>query len=94
VLYAFNEPTSARLAQIVRSNLKAIGIDVEIKLFTRRALIERLSTENEPYDMAMTRWLVDYDDPEDFLALLDGRALDEHSYLSGAFLNAVRFDDP
>jgi YVTN family beta-propeller protein len=94
VLYTYNEPASARVAQIVKSNLGAIGIDVDIKPFSRGIFFKRISKENEPYDMALTGWFVDYADPADFLSLLDGRTLDETSYLSDAFPNLARFDDP
>jgi YVTN family beta-propeller protein len=94
VLYAYDRPPAPQLAEIVKSNLKAIGIDVEVKLFAKGVLFERAARKDEPYDMLMNGWFVDYADPADFLSQLDGRTLDEDSYLSGAFLNLARFDDP
>ena len=93
VLYAYNEPDSARVAQIVKNNLKAIGIDVDIKLFSRGVFFKRTSKANEPYDMAILAWFADNADPANFLGLLDGRALHEDSHLS-VFPNLARFDDP
>ena len=94
VLYAYDFPPSPQLAEIVKSNLKAIGIDVEVKLFAKTVLFKRLNRKNEPYDMAINGWFVDYPDPADFLSQLDGRTLDQDSYLSGAFANLAKFDDP
>ena len=94
VLYAYDFPPSPQLAEIVKSNLRAIGIDVEVKLFAKTVLFKRLNRKNEPYDMAINGWFVDYPDPADFLSQLDGRTLDPNSYLSGAFANLAKFDDP
>ncbi len=94
VLYAYDRPPAPQLAEIVKSNLKAIGIDVEVKLFSKGVFFKRLGSKDEPYDMAMIGWFVDYADPADFLSLLDGRTLIEGSYLSRAFFNAAKFDDP
>jgi ABC-type oligopeptide transport system substrate-binding subunit len=94
VLYAYDFQPSPQLAEIVKSNLRAIGVDVEVKLFAKTVLFKRLTRKNEPYDMAINGWFVDYPDPADFPSLLDGRTLDENSYLSGAFANFAKFDDP
>jgi DNA-binding winged helix-turn-helix (wHTH) protein len=79
---------------LVKNNLKTIGIDVDVKLFGKGVLFKRLGRKDEPYDMVTTGWFVDYPDPADFLSLLDGRVLDKNSYLSGAFENLAKYDDP
>jgi peptide/nickel transport system substrate-binding protein len=94
VLYAYSRPPSPTLAQLVKNDLKAIGIDVEVKLFSKGVFFKRLGRKHEPYDMAMQGWFADYADPADFLNLLDGRALNPESPLSGAFFNTARYDDP
>ena len=77
VLYAPDDRQPARLAEIVKANLKAIGIDVQIKLIPLVRLFQRISKKGEPYDIAMTKgWFADYADPANFLSQLDGRALD------------------
>jgi peptide/nickel transport system substrate-binding protein len=94
VLYAYDRPPSPALAQIIKGNLKAIGIDVQVKLFSKGVFFKRLATRDEPYDMALMGWFADYADPADFLSLLDGRTLGEGSYQNLAFFNFARYDDP
>jgi ABC-type oligopeptide transport system substrate-binding subunit len=68
-------------------NLRAIGIDVEVKNFGDNTfgLIQR---RDEPYDMAVVGWISDYPDPVDVLNQLDGRTITE----DGNF-NTAHFDD-
>jgi YVTN family beta-propeller protein len=94
VLYAYDRPPSPQVAQLVKSSLRPIGIDVDIKLFAKGVYFKRLGRKGEPYDMAIQGWFADYADPADFLSPLDGRTLDPKSFLSGAFLNSAKFDDP
>jgi YVTN family beta-propeller protein len=89
-LHAFSDSASGpQLAQIVKSNLKRIGIDVEIKLFKRTVIFGK-----RQYDMIMTGYGADLADPENFLGQLDGRTLDEGSYLNRTSINLAAFDDP
>jgi YVTN family beta-propeller protein len=89
-LHAYSDSASApQLAQIVKSNLKRIGIDVEIKLFKRTVIYGK-----RRYDMLMGGFGADLADPENFLGQLDGRTLDEGSYLNRSTVNMANFDDP
>jgi ABC-type transport system substrate-binding protein len=40
------------LGQVIQANLKAIGIDVEVKAFPLGVMFARLGTKSEPFDMA------------------------------------------
>jgi YVTN family beta-propeller protein len=72
VLYTCNDSNCKRIAQVVKANLKAIGIDVEVKTFTALELFQRLGRSGE-YDLGVIGWIADYLDPYDFLnALLEG----------------------
>ena len=82
VLYACNVPPCDQLAQIVKANLAAISIDVQIKTFSLSAVFDRLNNKGEPYDMALMGWIADYPDPSQFLNIL---------LLSGVF---PTLDDP
>jgi YVTN family beta-propeller protein len=89
-LYAFSDSASGpQLAEIVKSNLKRIGIDVEIKLFKRTVIFGLRG-----YDMVIGGFGADYADPANFLSQLDGRTLDEGSYLNRTYPNLANFDDP
>jgi hypothetical protein len=70
VLYTCDAADCAQRAQIVKSDLQKIGIDVEIKQFPRVVLYSKVNTAEEPFDIADKGWLGDYPDPEAFLNLL------------------------
>jgi peptide/nickel transport system substrate-binding protein len=90
VMYAQNSGPTVAEAKIVKTDLARIGIDVEIREFPGEQLFQRLFTPGEPYDLALTGWFPDYEDPYDFLnSLLEGRqlAIPNNGNLS-------RFDSP
>jgi YVTN family beta-propeller protein len=73
VLYAGNETVQSELAQIVKNNLAAVGLNVEIKTFPVTSFFKHLRTPGEPFDLAIAVWLADYSDPNEMLnPLLDG----------------------
>ena len=79
VMYTCNKPACLRVAEIVRDNLGAIGIAVEIKQFSILQLFRREYTPGEPYDLGWWGWSVDYPDPSDFLDIaLAGPVYDAH----------------
>jgi peptide/nickel transport system substrate-binding protein len=82
VFYTCNQSPCDQMAQIVRSNLAAIGIDVQVKRFPLAELFERVGRKGEPFDLSWNEWVADYADPDNFLNLL----------LDGATLPT--FDDP
>ena len=73
VLYASDGAADQRHAQIVKANLKAIGIDVQIKVLSHAVLFQRLGRKGERYDLALSRWYADYADPLTFLGFFDPR---------------------
>ena len=90
ILHAFSDSAlGPQLAEIIKSNLKRIGIDVEIRLFKRTVIWGKRG-----YDMLVSGFGADFADPENFLAQLDGRTLEEGSYLNRTSINAAAFDDP
>jgi YVTN family beta-propeller protein len=75
VLYTGAETVQPELAQIVKNNLGAIGIQVQIKTFPVTNFFQHLATPGEPFDLAITGWAADYPDPSQMLnTLLDGSA--------------------
>ena len=90
VLYTCNVAPCPQQAQIVRANLKAIGIDVEVKEFPHGVLGTKAGTRGEPFDMVLNGWISDYPDPFNFLnTLLDGGGIKAHGSSNWAY-----FDDP
>jgi YVTN family beta-propeller protein len=73
VLYTCTEPTCAERAEVVRANLAAIGIELEVRRFSFAELYgERLPRPGEPWDIADTSWVADYSDPFGVLNVLFG----------------------
>jgi peptide/nickel transport system substrate-binding protein len=86
VLYTCNFAPCPQDAQIVKKDLAAIGMTVEIK--TLKSIFDIIAQETkrgEPVDIGLMTWAADYPDPFDFLnLLLDGNL--------GP--NAAQFDEP
>jgi ABC-type oligopeptide transport system substrate-binding subunit len=75
VFYTCNTGPCIPTAQIVQDNLKAIGLDMEIKPFPRAVQFTKTGTRGEPFDMSLEGWHMDYFDPYDFVFLLDGSTI-------------------
>ena len=67
VLYTCDFPSCARHGQILRSNLSAIGIDLEVRQFSIPELFTRLQKPGEPFDIAYSNWFFDYADPSSYI---------------------------
>jgi ABC-type oligopeptide transport system substrate-binding subunit len=90
VLYTCTTPGCQKRSQILQANLKAIGIDVEIKQFQRSIQFQREGVRTEPFDIADEGWIADYPDPYDFInVLLDGNRIQETNNVNFSY-----FDDP
>lgn len=88
VMYTCNTAPCPERAQIVQSNLKAIGIDVEIKQFPRNVQFAKEGNRGEPFDIADEGWIADYPDPYDFInKLLDGRAIQKTNNVNFSYFN-------
>jgi YVTN family beta-propeller protein len=90
VLYTCNSVPCAQSAQIIKTDLDAIGLDVEVRAFPLEVLFGKVATRKEPFDLATVGWGADYPDPADFLNLL----LDGHSIRARGNVNYAYFDDP
>jgi YVTN family beta-propeller protein len=86
-MYALSDPAHVRFAEIVKANLRRIGIDVEIK--ASGDFFVRVARRDEPFDLALSGWVADYPDPMTFLGLFDGRTIRPDNNLNWAY-----FDDP
>jgi peptide/nickel transport system substrate-binding protein len=72
VLYTCDFPGCSRHGQILRSNLAAIGIDLEVRKFPIPQLFERIQRPDEPFDIAYSNWFFDYADPVSYINLQFG----------------------
>jgi peptide/nickel transport system substrate-binding protein len=70
VMYTCDQPPCDRIAQIVRTDLGRIGIDVVVKAFGIEELFTRMARKGEPFDLGWAGWVSDYPDPDDTLDVL------------------------
>jgi ABC-type oligopeptide transport system substrate-binding subunit len=83
VLYACSDrPDCRAVAQVLKQNLRAIGIQLEIKQFPLQVMFEKLDTPGEPYDLAWVGLAAAYSDPA---AFFDG--FNEFSHLKSPRYN-------
>ncbi|MGH2869620.1 MAG: hypothetical protein ACRDNK_18895, partial [Solirubrobacteraceae bacterium] len=67
VLYTINVAPFPEQAQIVKTDLAAIGLQVQVKTFPLTTLFARLATPGEPFDLGYSGWQADYRDPSQML---------------------------
>jgi oligopeptide transport system substrate-binding protein len=89
VLYIRTAAEDVAAAQILRRNLKAIGLDVEIKQFPTPVLFQKGETPGEPFDIYLAGWQPSYKDPREFLGLFDGRSKLNYSRFNSAKYNRL-----
>ena len=90
VFYTCNEVPCPQRAEIVKANLKAIGVEVDVKQFPVSLLLAKAGTRGEPFDIFDGGWAVDYADPFSLLNnLLDGTEIKARDNSNNAY-----FDDP
>ena len=70
VFYTCNIPECLEQAEIVRRNLAAIGIDLEIRRFPFGTIFARVKNPDEPFDLALTGWLSDTPDPAESVDIM------------------------
>ena len=87
VLYAPDLPARVAGAQIVKENLKAIGLEVDIVLHPNTLHFPKLAIPGEPFDIADLGF--GWDDPSILRRLFDGRKIGDPS-----FANYSYFDSP
>jgi ABC-type transport system substrate-binding protein/DNA-binding SARP family transcriptional activator/DNA-binding beta-propeller fold protein YncE len=91
VLYTESTPTHLRYAEIVKANLRAIGIEVEIRGLGV-SVYPRVARRAEPFDLALVGWVADVPDPYDFLRQLDGRTIRPDGNLNQAYFDDSDFN--
>ena len=90
VMLAGNDPISVNQAQIIKANLAAVGITVNVKSLPFAVQIAKAGRRGEPFDMNLIGWFADYPDPYDFInILLYGKTIAKANNINTAY-----FDDP
>jgi peptide/nickel transport system substrate-binding protein len=70
VYYTCARPSCLEQAQIVKTDLAAIGLRIRVKAFQGPTLFTKLATPGEPFDISYGTWVADYADPYAILNLL------------------------
>ena len=91
VLYTGATAFWMRQAEIIRYNLRQIGLDVDVKPFAQPVLAARAGTPGEPYDLAAGLWIADFPDPANMILPL---LSPENARRASGNLNLSYFDDP
>ncbi|MDG2959790.1 ABC transporter substrate-binding protein [Bisgaard Taxon 10/6] len=60
-------PAPIKMAEMIRADLKAVGLDVKVRLISRNFLTENLHNKTEDYDLILAGWLAGSLDPDSFL---------------------------
>ena len=92
VLYTADVDPGALRARIFQSNLKRLGIDIDIASFPVEAFLEKIANRGEPYDVVLAGWVPDYADPLAFFQKLDGRNSRQAPGANDARFNRPRYN--
>ena len=93
VVYTCNSGSCPLRAQILQFNLQQLGLDVEVKQFSRAVQIQKEGTRGEPFDIADEGWVADYADPYDFInVLLDGRNIQASNNNNLSYFNDAKYN--
>ncbi len=80
-------------AQIVKQDLKRIGLDVQIVSWPPGIYFDKLSNPNEPFDMAWVGWFISQPDPSAFLnALFDGSTIGTPGNSDWSYFNSKKWN--
>jgi ABC-type transport system substrate-binding protein len=92
VLYTQDGQVNAAQAQILRRNLAAIGLELEIKTFPGQLLFEKLGTRGEPFDIGRVRWLSSLPDPVILNDIFDGRTIGQPENINWSYFNSAKYN--
>jgi peptide/nickel transport system substrate-binding protein len=70
VLYTCNVSPCPELAQVIKTDLAAIGLQLQVRMFSYDTMYAKIATPGEPFDMAAVDWGPDYLDPDAILNFL------------------------
>ena len=91
-MYTSNGPLWQQEAQIVRRNLKPLGIDVQVKEFPIGDYFTRLGRRGESFDLAVSGWYFASGDPAHTLGLLDGSTIRAIGNTNYSYFNDPAFN--
>jgi oligopeptide transport system substrate-binding protein len=91
ILYTPDTPVDVAQAQIIKQNLKAIGLEVEINQFQVSLFFDKIFTPGEPFDIARVTWGVDGPpDPGLLDCLFNGRLIGQPTSCNLSYFNSPK----
>ena len=91
VMYAATNPPWPQEAQLIASELKPLGIDVQVKEFPIGAFFARIGHRGEPFDLAVSGWFFT-PDPAQWLSVFDGRTIRPKENNDFSYFNSPSVD--
>lgn len=79
-------------AQIIRRDLRPLGIDVQLKEFPIDEYFDRITRRGEPFDLAVVGWYSNNTDPAQDLDIFDGSTITADGNSNLSYLNDPAFD--
>jgi peptide/nickel transport system substrate-binding protein len=92
IMYVLNNPPWPQEAQIIRRDLKPLGIDVQIKEFALGDFFRRIGRPGEPYDLAVSGWSFNSPDPGAILGIFDGSTVGQPGNQNVSYFNDPAFN--
>jgi len=93
VLYTPSLALPMATAQIVQRNLKAIGLEVEIKAFPPGVAFGKIATPGEPFDIGYIGWFGPLArDPSFLNFLFDGRTIGQAGFGNWSYFNSPKYN--
>ena len=84
VFYSHNVDPFPKIAQSIQADLKAVGVDAEIKLMDRDTFYSVQSTPNKT-PMSTSEWYMDFPDPSDYVIPLVSKSNAVEGGINAAF---------
>jgi peptide/nickel transport system substrate-binding protein len=91
ILYTVNLPLWQQEAQIIRRDLKPLGLDVQVKEFSIGDFFTRIGRRGEPFDLAVSGWAFSAD-PGSVLGLFDGTTIRPTNNTNFSYFNDAAFN--
>jgi ABC-type transport system substrate-binding protein len=93
VYYTCNSGTCPLRAQILQFDLKQVGLNLDVRPFSRGVQFQKEGNRGEPFDIADEGWLADYADPYDFInVLLSGDNIHATNNNNFAYFNSPKYN--
>jgi len=93
ILYCSNRSPAPQVCQLVQRNLRAIGLNVDIRLPHRHCFDPcGPSRRGEAFDLSLEGWHMDYLDPSHFSLLVDGTTIRPTDNTNIAYFNSPAYN--